>query len=97
MRPAFNVALVISYHTGQRSKLFSTNWELTSKDVRSVSEHYEMEVAMTIEMLVGGFLILMMVAVIVVSMTSTKSSNVSDVVWKNLRRKGFGADPRGQR
>ncbi len=52
---------------------------------------------MTIEMLVGGFLILMMVAVIVVSMTSTKSSNVSDVVWKNLRRKGFGADPRGQR
>ncbi len=49
---------------------------------------------MTIEMLVGGFLILMMVAVIVVSMTSTKSSNV---VWKNLRRKGFGADPRGQR
>lgn len=52
---------------------------------------------MTIEMLAGGFLILMMVAVVVVSMTSTKSGNGSALDWKNLRRKDIGTSTRGQR
>ena len=49
---------------------------------------------MTVEMLIGGFIILMMVAVIVVKMTSTKSENAGSGFYGNYDSKSRSATKR---
>lgn len=49
---------------------------------------------MTVEMFIGGFVILMMVAVIVVTMTSTKSGNTGSGEFDDYNRKDRRPDKR---
>ena len=49
---------------------------------------------MTIEMLVGGFVILMMVAIVVVTMTSTKNGNTGNGGFESYDPKSKRSDKR---
>lgn len=70
------------------------NRELTSALNRFTYERLEKEAAMTIEMLVGGFVILMMVAIVVVTMTSTKNGNTGNGGFENYEPKSKRSDKR---
>lgn len=71
-----------------------SNRELTSACNRLIHTRLEQEEAMTIEMLVGGFIILMMVAVIVVTLTSTKNGDTGNGGFDRYNAKDKRSDKR---